>query len=122
MLYIFYLILVILCVTGLTEITKCIILHFLKIKDDKSTILISPAFDDSDNVEFFLRSCVTRIKWMGRLRPNRIIILISEDRKITDDIYSLISKEYEFIEIMTPNDFLSEFSQAKENIVSFKEL
>lgn len=122
MLYIFYLILFVLCVTGLTEITKCAILHFLKIKDDKSTILISPLYNDSDNAEFYLRSCITKIKWMGRLRPNRIIFLNAEKDENTKDICSLIRKEYEYVEVMTPNDFLAEFSQAKEINISSKEL
>jgi len=115
-------ILFVLCVIGLTDITRFFTLRFLKIKNDKSIILISPLGSEPDNTEVLLRSCITRIRWMGRLRPDRIILLDTGICRNTKSICTLFQKEYEYIEVMTPSEFLMEFSSSKEEFISSEEL
>ena len=92
------------------------------LKNDKSIILISPLGSEPDNTEVLLRSCITRIRWMGRLRPDRIILLDTGICRNTKSICTLFQKEYEYIEVMTPSEFLMEFSSSKEEFISSEEL
>ncbi|MGN1127119.1 MAG: hypothetical protein ACI4RI_06735, partial [Ruminococcus sp.] len=80
-----------------------LIYHLMSVKNECSTLLITPINSDSD-YEMIIRSAMEKAKWMGTLRPQRIIIVaegVNEDtlKSIKAMIYG-----YDYIEIIEKKD------------------
>lgn len=115
---ILYFILSFLCITGLAEATKYIAMRFLNIKSNNGILVIPTDNYTDENTEFMLRSCISKIRWMGKSRPERVIILSSKGSIYKEKVCTLIKREYEYPEIMSPHEFIREFSSAKEVFIS----
>ncbi|MGN0459336.1 MAG: hypothetical protein ACI4HL_00315 [Ruminococcus sp.] len=98
-----YFIMIFLSLIGIIEIISYLIYHLMSVKNECSTLLITPINSDSD-YEMIIRSAMEKAKWMGTLRPQKIIIVaegVNEDtlKSIKTMIYG-----YGYIEIIEKKD------------------
>ena len=92
----------ILSVVGIVEIISFLAYHMMSVSQEKSILLITPV--DSDNYEMVIRSAISKAKWLGSFRPQKIIILTdSLPEDILVDIENLIYG-YNYIEIKDKKD------------------
>ena len=98
---IFAIITVFLSLWGFADLVRFLLFRILKSKNDASVILISPIGNNNLDAEFILRSCCEKVKWMGRVRPRRVICLDTGMNPELKNICNLIAKDYDFLEIAT---------------------
>ena len=92
----------VLSVVGIVEIISYIAYHLLSVNEEKSLLLITPV--NKDNYEMIIRSAIQKARWMGTLRPEKIIVVTENaDEKTLSDISDIIYG-YNFIKIMDKKD------------------
>ncbi|MCH5202114.1 MAG: hypothetical protein J1F17_02805 [Oscillospiraceae bacterium] len=99
----FYIIMILLSLVGIIEIISYIIYHIMSVKNECSTMLITPVDKDS-NYEMIIRSAIEKTKWMGHLRPKRIIIVTENLSDETIEDMREMTYGYSFIEIYNKKD------------------
>lgn len=110
------LLVVILSLAGAVSLIKFLIFRFYRSKEDKTIMLITPAFNSSDDIEYALRSCAAKVRWMGKVRPYRVICLDKGMDKTTREICARICSEYDFITIMDTEQLNRFFEESKHNM------
>ncbi len=93
-----------LATVGFVGILKALVLTIYKKSSKNSMMLIIPEYSECNNPEFFLRSYAESAKWMGNLRPKRMICLADNMTLEGKKIATLACKEYDFIELMTAEE------------------
>lgn len=94
-----YTLLFIFAIVGFTEIVSYLIFRIMSIKNECSTMLITP-INSNSNYEFIIRSAIEKAKWMGSFRPQKIIIVTENlSKEEINDIKSL-TYGYDFIKII----------------------
>ena len=94
-----YTLLFIFAIVGFTEIISYLIFRIMSVKNECSTMLITPVNIHSD-YEFIVRSAIEKTKWMGNFRPQKIIIVTENlSKEAINDIKSL-TYGYDFIKII----------------------
>ena len=68
-----YTLLFIFAIVGFTEIISYLIFRIMSVKNECSTMLITP-INSNSNYEFIIRSVTEKAKWMGSFRPQKIIL------------------------------------------------
>lgn len=109
------LMLVILSLTGAVSLIRFFLFRFYKSKEDKTIMLITPALNSSDDIEYTLRSCAAKVRWMGKVRPYRVICLDKGMDQTTREICTRICSEYDFITIMNTEQLNQLFEDKKHN-------
>ncbi|MBE6735204.1 MAG: hypothetical protein E7563_07700 [Ruminococcaceae bacterium] len=92
-------IVVFLALTGVVSCIRFLLFRLYKSKNDKTIMLITPAAGVCEDIEYTLRSCAAKIKWMGKVRPYRVICLDTGMDQTTRKICKKICSEYEFMEL-----------------------
>lgn len=92
-------IVIFLSLTGVVSCIRFLLFRLYKSKNDKTIMLITPAFGVCEDIEFTLRSCAAKIRWMGKVRPYRVICLDTGMDESTRKICKKICSEYEFMEL-----------------------
>lgn len=99
---IFLTIMFLLSIIGIVEIISYIAFHLISVKEETSVLLITPV--NRQNYEYVIKSAVQKSKWMGKFRPQKIIILTENlDKNSLDDINHL-TYGYNYIEIKDKKD------------------
>lgn len=107
MLYIiFSIITVFLALWGFADLIRFLLFRFFKSKNDSSVIIVSPIGNQNPDAEYILRGCCEKVKWMGRVRPSRVICLDTGMNKDLKSICTLVAKDYSFLEIATCEELL----------------
>lgn len=88
---------------GFVEFLKFLIFRLYKSKADKTVMLITPVKNQQEDIEFILRSCASRVKWMGHSGPRLVICLDKGMEKDTKSICEKVCSEYDFMSILTPS-------------------
>lgn len=104
---VFYIILFVLAVVGFTELISYLIYHIMSVKNECSTMLITP-INDKENYEFIIRSAIEKTKWMGTLRPQKILIVTENlsDEEMKDIV--TLTYGYNFIKIVDKKNLYDE--------------
>ncbi len=100
---VFYIIMIILSLIGIVEIFSFIFYHTMSVKNECSTMLITPINENSD-YEMIIRSAIQKSKWMGTFRPKRIIIITDNISKDTLADIEILTMGYSYIEIYDKKD------------------
>ncbi len=95
---------IILSLTGVVSCLRFLLFRLYKSKNDKTIMLITPLRGTCEDIEYILRSCATQIKWMGKVRPYRVVCLDNGMDTCAKEICTAICKEYDFMEIMTKEE------------------
>ncbi|MDD6644507.1 MAG: hypothetical protein PUE67_00350 [Oscillospiraceae bacterium] len=98
-----YFIMIFLSLIGIIEIVSYLIYHLMSVKNECSTLLITPVNSDSD-YEIIIRSAMEKAKWMGTLRPQRIIIIADGVNEDTLKSIKAMTCGYDYIEIIEKKD------------------
>ena len=98
-----YFLMIILSLIGIIEIISYLIYHLMSVKNECSTLLITPVNSDSD-YEMIIRSAMEKAKWMGTLRPQKIIIVADNLNEDTMKSIKTMIYGYDFIEIIEKKD------------------
>lgn len=98
-----YFIMIFLSLIGIIEIVSYLIYHLMSVKNECSTLLITPVNRDSD-YEMIIRSAMEKAKWMGTLRPQRIIIIADGVNEDTLKSIKAMTYGYDYIEIVEKKD------------------
>ena len=93
---------------GFIEILKLLTLTIFKSKKDNFILILSPTTNEENEIEFTLRSMLSCVKWMGKTRPRRVILLDTGMNDSTRKMCKLICNEYEYPELMNKEELLSE--------------
>ncbi len=93
-----------LAIIGFVEVLKQLVFRIYKRQSENALMLIIPELPDCDNPEYFLRSYAESTKWMGSLRPRKIICISDNITAEGKKIASLACYEYDFIELMTADE------------------
>lgn len=93
------LLVIFLSLTGFVSCIRFLIFRVYRNRNDKTIMLITPAFQGCEDIEYTLRSCAAKIRWMGRVRPYRVICLDTGMDETTRKICKKICSEYEFMEL-----------------------
>ena len=102
-----YTLLFIFAIVGFTEIISYLIFRIMSVKNECSTMLITP-INSNSNYEFIIRSVAEKAKWMGSFRPQKIIIVTENlSKEAINDIKSL-TYGYDFIKIIDKKYLCSE--------------
>lgn len=97
-------IMAILAVAGFVGLLKALVLTIYKKPAKNTTILIIPEISECNNPEYLLRSYAESVKWMGNLRPKRVICIADNMTREGKRIADLASMEYDFMELMTTDE------------------
>lgn len=62
-------------------------------------MLITPVKGHSEDVEYTLRCCAAKVRWMGKMRPWKVVCLDEGMDESTKQVCEYICSEYEFMEI-----------------------
>ncbi|MBQ8001175.1 MAG: hypothetical protein IJ298_08275 [Ruminococcus sp.] len=111
---------VILSLVGAVSIVRFLLFGIYKSSKDKTIMLITPASSDCEDIEYTLRSCAVKVRWMGKVRPYMVVCLDNGMDDITREICTKICSEYEFMTIMK-TDELTELFGVKESNNSYIE-
>ena len=98
-----YFIMIFLSLIGIIEIVSYLIYHLMSVKNECSTLLITPINSDSD-YEMIIRSAMEKAKWMGTLRPQKIVIVTDGVNDETIKGIKAMSGGYEYIEMLEKKD------------------
>ena len=98
-----YFIMIFLSLIGIIEIISYLIYHLMSVKNECSTLIITPINSDSD-YEMIIRSAMEKAKWMGTLRPQKIIIVTNGVNEDTMESIKTMIYGYDYIEIMEKKD------------------
>ena len=98
-----YFIMIFLSLIGIIEIVSYLIYHLMSVKNECSTLLITPINSDSD-YEMIIRSAMEKVKWMGTLRPQKILIVTDGVNDETLKDIKAMTCGYEYIEILEKKD------------------
>ncbi|MGN0453436.1 MAG: hypothetical protein ACI4GZ_06545 [Ruminococcus sp.] len=101
---IFIILMAILATVGLVSLVRAIVFRLFKSNEDCTVMLISPVNGHREDVEYILRSCASKVKWMGRVRPERVLCLDRGMDKSTKEICSTVCSEYEYMEIVSEEE------------------
>ena len=82
-----------------------IMYHFVKIKDDNSTFLLIPQIDKNIDVEFAVRSVITKNKKLGKIGINNIVCIDNGLDERTKKELLLLQNDYECLSVLTPSQF-----------------
>ncbi len=74
-------------------------------KKETKTFLMTPVKGKRPDAEFMLRSLASKVKWMGKFRPTRVICLDCGVDEETKNICLAVCREYPFMEYMTKEEF-----------------
>lgn len=97
-------IVIILSLVGAVSLMRFLLFRLYKNKNDKTIMLIAPFEGSCEDIEYTLRSCATRIKWMGKVRPYRVVCLDSGMSDSAKEVCRAICREYEFMDIMNKEE------------------
>ncbi len=97
-------IVIIFSLTGAVSFMRFLLFRIYRSKQDKTIMLISPAQGNCEDIEYTLRSCAAKVRWMGKVRPYRVICLDKGMNEATRDICRKICAEYEFMSIMSTEE------------------
>lgn len=103
--FLFAIILVFFAVIGISHVVFSIYYHFMKIKDDNALILIIPDINKETDVEFVLKSLASRVKKMGNSGIKEIVCINNGFDTKTLRECELVCKDYDYITIMTKEQF-----------------
>ncbi len=98
------LLVVFLSLAGAISCLRFLLFRLYRSKQDKTIMLISPAQGNCEDIEYTLRSCAAKVRWMGKVRPYRVICLDKGMNEATRDICRKICAEYEFMSIMSTEE------------------
>ena len=110
--YIFYAFLIILAVIGFIEVLKSSLMKILNLKHTAYTqqeTLIIPLYEKNEGLEIFLRKLIFKMKWRGEINSQRIIFLDLGMDKESKKIYNIISKDYDFLYLLRPDELTTIF-------------
>ncbi len=93
-------------IIGISHLILSIAYYFTKIKDDNSTFLVIPRIDKNFDVEFTLRSICAKVRWLGKSAPQHIVCLSDNMDEKSKLECELLTRDFEYIEIMTKEEFL----------------
>ncbi len=100
-----------LAVVGFVEILKTLMFKVYKNSPKNAVMLIIPESAENNDPEFFLRSYAENLKWMGVLRPKRILCVSDRMTVEGKKIATLICSEYDFLELVTTDELYNNFKQ-----------
>ena len=97
-------------ICGFIQVLKSVILRLYKSKGDRTILLIAPFGNNDFDAEYTLRSCIAKIRWTGKSGPQKVICLDAGMNENSKKICELMHKKYEYLEIMSTEEFISLFS------------
>ncbi len=100
-------------VIGIIESVKQIIFRLFRPDTSEKIMLIAQNDCETEKLEYNLRNFADKIRWLSNIAPQRVIYLINSPTTESRTIAELISKEYEFLEVMTTEELSTELT--KEN-------
>lgn len=98
---------------GFVTTLRLIVLRIFKPKESDSILLLSANKSSAEDIEYTLRAWATRICWMGKSAPQKIVIAENELNYESKEICRRMCKEYKFISMADIND-LSEALNKKD--------
>ena len=97
---VFFVILTLLAVIGVSHIVFEVIYRFFKIKDDNAFLVLIPKKNIIDP-EFFVRSAVAKVKKLGKDSALPILCINDYLSDIQKHELEVIAKDYPFIKVMS---------------------
>ncbi len=95
---------IVLSLIGAVSCLRFLLFRLYRSKQDKTIMLITPVESSCEDIEYTLRSCAAKVRWMGKVRPYKVICLDKNMDKTTRDICKKICLEYEFMSIMSTEE------------------
>lgn len=89
---------------GFTEFLRCLVFRFYKPKKEQSVMVIFADENCVDDIEYTLRSTVTRAKWLGKAMPQSIVVVDRGLDKVSRRICKNICKDYDYIALITEDE------------------
>lgn len=106
---------IILSLAGAVSLVRFLLFGIYKSSKDKSIMLITPVSEYREDIEYTLRSCAVKVRWMGKVRPYMVVCLDNGMDDTTREICTKICSEYEFMTIMKPYELEKLFSVTERN-------
>lgn len=95
---------IILSLIGAVSSLRFLLFRIYRSKQDKTIMLITPAEGNREDIEYTLRSCAAKVRWMGKVRPYKVICLDKGMDKVTLEVCNKICSEYEFMSVMSTEE------------------
>lgn len=102
---------VFLAVIGLAELVRSIVFRIFSGTQNDTIMLLNPAKGYCEDIEYDLRSCVARIKWMKRGTKACVICLDTGMDESTRKVCELICEEFSFVSIMTISELVEKLNK-----------
>jgi len=90
---------------GFVTALRFIILSIFKPKENESILLLFANKSNADDIEYTLRAWATRICWMGKSAPQKIVVSAKKLDNESKEICRRICNEYKFISMTDTDDF-----------------
>lgn len=94
---------------GFVELIRLCILIFTGTKNMRYSAIIVPIYGHDEDVEIHLRSLIATIRWNDGCKVEQLICLDCSMDNETRSICERLHKEYDFLQIYTPQEYLSSF-------------
>lgn len=100
---------------GVVASVRFLVFRLYRSKQDYTIMLITPASGIAQDIEYTLRSCAAKVRWMGKVRPYKVICLDKGMDKTTRKVCETICSEYEFMTVMTQDELNTALESSGDN-------
>lgn len=106
----------VMCLTtiGFVEVIRLCILIFTGTKNKRYSAIIVPIYGHDEDVEIHLRSLIATIRWNDGYKIDQLICLNCSMDSETYNICERLHKEYDFLQICTPQEYLNSFDTSSD--------
>ncbi len=106
--YVFLVLLVFFAIIGVSQVVLWIIYQFCKIKDDHATVLVVPQINKNFDVEFIIRSVISKARMLQSCGIKNIVCIDDDLDSYTKEKLSLLQKDFSYLKVMSKKDFKEE--------------
>ncbi len=89
-------------VFGFVAFVKALIFKIYKPKNENAYLILN--IEECEDIEYTLRSWIKRAEWMGKVAPDKIIMV---DKNLSDEqkrIFRYFCRESDILRILTPQE------------------
>ena len=112
---IFCLVVIFLAIIGFIEVLRHLVARIYKYNSLNTITLIFPDCHLSESTEYNLRSYAERVRWGKNQRSCKTICIFDKLKPEVEHICKLVCSEYEFMEMMSTNEFIDEIKNINRN-------
>lgn len=108
---------ILLAIIGFVDIIRMVVFVFLKTNND-GCVLVVPIQGHNEEAELLLRSAAAKVQWISWTNKQQAICLDLGMDEETLNICKMITEEYEFMKILTKEEFDETYSEYIKQVES----